>query len=88
MNENEKTQFIKDLKEFLHDGVVNVCFEKKDGTERIMNCTLASEFIPEDMTPKGLSVKARSKDVLAVFDTDNNGWRSFLLENVKYIKTL
>ena len=72
----------KEIKELLRDRVAEIMFTKKDGTERIMNCTLASEFIPEDMTPKGLSVKARSKDVLAVFDTDNNGWRSFLLENV------
>ncbi len=88
MNEDEKETLRKALKEFLSDGVVNVCFTKKDGNERIMNCTLASEFIPKDMTPKGLSVKATSKDVMTVFDTDNNGWRSFLLEKVKYVKTL
>ena len=64
MNENEKTQFRKDLKEFLHDGVVNVCFEKKDGTERIMKCTLQSNLIPEEHTPKGTGTAKENLDII------------------------
>ena len=87
MDENEKREFRKDLKEFLHDGVVNVCFEKKDGTERIMKCTLQSNLIPEEHTPKGTGTTKENLDIINVFDLDKIGWRSFLVDNVQYVKT-
>ena len=43
----------KDLREFLFDGEIEIKFEKKDGTERVMRCTLHPDLIPEAMMPKG-----------------------------------
>jgi hypothetical protein len=80
----------KDLQEFLHDGIIEIMFEKKDGTKRKMFCTLNSEFIPIDMLPKNISDKPPIKenlDVMKVFDTENQGWRSFIIDNIKYVKT-
>jgi hypothetical protein len=78
-----------DIKEFLHDGVCEVLFEKKDGTERLMKCTLNMDYIPEEMKQfqlyKGEKV-LENLDLLKVFDTEKQGWRSFIVEKVKYIK--
>jgi hypothetical protein len=78
-----------DIKEFLHDGICEVLFEKKDGTDRLMQCTLNMDYIPEDMKQfqlyKGEKV-LENLDLLKVFDTEKHGWRSFIIEKVKYIK--
>ena len=79
-----------DIREFLLDGIIEVTFTKVDGTERKMNCTLNYEHIPEDMKPLNL-VKGEkimeNLDILKVFDTDKQDWRSFRVANVILIKT-
>ena len=79
-----------DIKDFLHDGICEILFEKKDGTDRLMKCTLNYDYIPEDMKPLNL-VKGekvlQNLDILKVFDTDKQDWRSFRVENVILIKT-
>tara|TARA_Y100000758_G_scaffold285999_1_gene236478 strand:- start:477 stop:740 length:264 start_codon:yes stop_codon:yes gene_type:complete len=78
-----------DLVEFLRDGICEVLFVKKDGTDRLMKCTLNYDYIPEDMKPLNL-VKGekvlQNLDIVKVFDTEKQGWRSFAVENVQYIK--
>ena len=78
-----------DIREFLLDGIIEVTFTKVDGTKRKMNCTLNYEHIPEDMKPLNL-VKGekvlQNLDIVKVFDTEKQGWRSFAVEKVKYIK--
>jgi len=66
----------------LFEGVVEVTFTKKDGTERVMNCTLCDNFLPET----GLVGHGASKDAVKVFDTDKQAWRSFRWESVKAVK--
>jgi len=77
----------QDIKELLRDSVAEISFTKKDGTERIMNCTLQSNLIPEEHTPKGTSTAKENLDIINVFDLDKIGWRSFLVDNVQYVKT-
>tara|TARA_Y100001951_G_scaffold94044_1_gene90192 strand:+ start:228 stop:500 length:273 start_codon:yes stop_codon:yes gene_type:complete len=80
----------KDAQELLRDGICEVMFEKKDGSERLMKCTLNMDYVPEEMKQfqlyKGEKV-LENLDILKVFDTEAKGWRSFILANVKYIKT-
>ena len=64
---------------------VTISFTKKDGTERIMKCTLAEQKIPSDFAPKG-SERAKSDETVAVFDLENNGWRSFRWDSLKNIE--
>lgn len=74
---------IKELKE----GVVTVTFEKQDGSNRVMHCTLSNDIIPLFDT-KGVTVtkkRTTNPDVLAVWDTEANGWRSFRFDSVKSI---
>jgi hypothetical protein len=80
----------KDAQELLRDGICEVLFTKKDGTERLMKCTLNMDYIPEEMKQfqlyKGEKV-LENLDILKVYDTEVQGWRSFILANVKYVKT-
>ena len=55
-----------------------------------MNCTLNYEHIPEDKKPQNLYKGEKvmeNLDILKVFDTDKQDWRSFRVENVILIKT-
>ena len=84
-----KPDLYENIRDFLHDEIIEVCFTKKDGTERKMFCTLQSDLIDQsyesydDTNPP----KIINKDVMRVYDTEAKGWRSFLLANVKYLKT-
>jgi hypothetical protein len=65
-------------------GVVEVEFLKKDGSNRVMRCTLSGEIIPEQeyivVEGESSSVKhQKSADLMSVYDIDSGGWRSFSL---------
>ena len=66
----------------LEQSVVEVTFTKKDGTERVMTCTLLEDYLPET-TGAGRSA---GSDALAVFDVDADGWRSFRWDSIKAVK--
>ena len=73
------------LRTLLHEGIVGITFIKKDGSERLMQCTLAESKIPSEFAPKG-SEKAKSDEVLPVFDVENDGWRSFRWDSITKIE--
>jgi hypothetical protein len=68
----------------LRSEIVELKFTKKDGTERIMKCTLAEQKIPAENAPKGVE-RAKSDEAVAVFDLENNGWRSFRWDSLTEI---
>jgi len=69
------------LKNLLREGSVMVTFQKKDGTERKMHCTLAENEIPAEKMPKGTG-KTKNDEALAVFDVENQDWRSFRFDSI------
>ena len=69
----------------LRSEIVQLTFTKKDGTERIMKCTLAEQKIPAENVPKGTE-RAKSDEAVAVFDLENNGWRSFRWDSLTNIE--
>jgi hypothetical protein len=73
------------LKDELTKGVVTVVFEKNDGTERTMNCTLSEDIVPPLDTTVVKQKRIQNPDVLAVWDTDANGWRSFRFDSIKSV---
>ena len=79
----------ENIREFLLEEVIEVCFTKKNGDERKMRCTLMAEHIPATNAPilKDESGVVENKDYMNVFDVQQQGWRSFIVKNVKYIKT-
>jgi hypothetical protein len=72
------------LVEYLRNYVCEVTFTKKDGTERIMVCTLRQDKIEIPLnTKEQQEVVLRPNNVIRVFDLENNGWRSFDCTAVK-----
>ena len=69
----------------LRSEIVELTFIKKDGTERIMTCTLAEQKIPAENAPKGTE-RAKNDEAVAVFDLENNGWRSFRWDSLTNIE--
>lgn len=72
------------LKGILRSGNVTVEFVKKDGSNRIMVCTLSENVIPSEFTPKG-STKSQNDEALAVYDVEAKGWRSFRYDSITKI---
>jgi hypothetical protein len=73
------------LLSLLRSEIVELTFTKKDGTERIMKCTLAEQKIPSENAPKGVERK-KSEEAVAVFDLENQSWRSFRWDSLKNIE--
>ena len=80
----DRTSLLADL----HTNVVTVTFTKKDGSERVMRCTLQEEFLPaQDVKDiKEGKVRNKSEEVVAVWDLEKESWRSFRLDSIKAVK--
>ena len=73
------------IKSHLKMGRVTISFTKRDGTERVMNCTLQENVIvPHDK--KTDREKKVNDDVLSVWDLDKKEWRSFRFDSVKSVQ--
>jgi len=80
-----KTKKEKDwLLGLLRSQIVDITFTKKDGSERILKCTLMESKIPTEKVPKGTE-KSKNDEVVPVFDVENDGWRSFRWDSIKQI---
>ena len=69
------------LTKLLQDSIVEVTFTKKDGSERIMKCTLKEEYLPEIVGAE----RKKNEESLAVFDLDMEDWRSFRWDSIKQV---
>lgn len=74
-----------ELSEMLRTHKLEVSFVKKDGTGRVMNCTLQEKYLPPLMSDAETATKD-NENVLAVWDIDSNGWRSFRLNSIVDVK--
>lgn len=89
--DTEWDHFRKWVVEHLKFGMVTVTFTKKDGAERVMECTLNHGIIPPMPEPKVLAegetlkVKKENLNIVSVYDVAAQGWRSFTLRNVKQV---
>ena len=73
------------LTKALSEQNAEILFTKKDGTDRVMKCTLRTEVaIPyekkTDRTREGQST------ILPVWDLEADGWRSVNIETIKEVK--
>lgn len=77
---------VNDLTNFLAESIVEVTFTKKDGSNRVMRCTLNRDIIPANKLPSGSGkTKTPNPDVFSVFDTDISDWRSFRKDSITQI---
>ncbi len=82
-------QHVKDaLYTHLKAGWVGVKFLKVTGEERNMVCTLSQEYLPSRETEEAADKSKKRKhnpDVIAVWDRDAEGWRSFRLDSIEQV---
>jgi hypothetical protein len=72
------------VKEMLRSGEVTIEFEKADGSMRNMRATLSCSIIPE-VPPATNRTRKPNDDVLAVYDVQVGGWRSFRWNNLRLV---
>jgi len=86
----EKTNLSKKTRDnligIMKDKVVELTFIKKDGTERVMYCTLKEDLLPVTEVKEETKERKVNEDVLAVYDVDAEGWRSFRWDSLTQIK--
>lgn len=70
---------------FLRHNELVVTFNKVNGEERVMNCTLNEERLPATEAKK--LTEERNSDTLVVWDTKQDAWRSFRYDNVTNVTT-
>ena len=79
----EWTEFGEWVKSCLKTEECIVEFTKKDGTRRIMRCTLKPELLPQvELTEGKKERKITATDNIPVYDTEANGWRSFNIRSI------
>lgn len=85
------TIFFDRLKTIMCEQEIKITFTKKDGTERVMRCTLDPNKLPVHETNTDNPIdfpetkRKVSTDTMAVFDLDVQGWRSFTKKSVKCV---
>lgn len=79
------TLFFDRVKEILRNQELTITFTKKDGTERVMRCTLDPSKLPIQENTESSTKRKINTDTMSVFDLDAQGWRSFTKKAVKSI---
>jgi hypothetical protein len=77
--------FFNRLQEILREQEIKITFTKKDGTERVMRCTLDPNKLPVQESTETKTERKISTETMAVFDLDVQGWRSFTKKSVKCV---
>jgi hypothetical protein len=71
---------------------VSIKFTKKDGSTRLMRCTLDFKKVPDIDKPKGVNIQKiigliQKNKIIHVYDLDKKAWRSVPFERVEYMDT-
>ena len=77
--------FFDRIKDILRNQELTITFTKKDGTDRVMRCTLDPNKLPIQENTNTNSIRKVSTETMSVFDLDAQGWRSFTKKAVKSI---
>jgi hypothetical protein len=83
----QRDTILKDLREY----VIEVHFNKVNGEERVMRCTLRPDMLPPQYKEEIQEEKdfhSKNQDVIAAWDVQKGGWRSFRIDSVKIIQNV
>ena len=80
-----------ELRDLAQGHVLTITFTKADGTERVMECTLRKDLLPQANTDISgvLSEQKNRREnnmVMAIWDLEKTGWRSFRLDSLKKVE--
>jgi hypothetical protein len=73
------------INELLRTTEVLITFTKKDGSERVMRCTLNPDVLPKKEINEERTSRKISTTSIPVFDLDTQAWRSFTVRSVKNV---
>lgn len=79
----------QELLDLLREKVVSITFDKLNGDERTMRCTLIPEVLPKaDKEDKLSQTRVRNLEdaVFVVWSLEANAWRSFRYDRLKSVK--
>jgi hypothetical protein len=82
-----RDNLLNDLKQH----VCEVIFTKVNGEKRTMRCTLMPEHLPPNTDKKYLDEqhnKQENLNIIAAWDVEKGGWRSFKIETVEYAQVI
>jgi hypothetical protein len=80
MNDNVRNHQKNWIQSLLKTNVCKVVFEKLDGSERTMICTLKEDLLPTVVESK--TNKTPNEKVMPVWDIEAQSWRSFRVDSV------
>lgn len=69
------------LTSMLRKSVLEIVFEKRDGTKREMVATLRDDIVVPYVSKTGVK-KERPENILPVWDCDLSAWRSFDIDRL------
>ena len=70
------------LEKLLKQEILEVNFNKKDGSNRTMLCSLKSEFLPKKEITEIKKSKKEHNNVLSVWDLEKDSFRSFRIDSI------
>lgn len=77
----------KEMKDALQKEICVVEFVKVNGESRTMVCTLKESLLPENVSIV-VPPKQENEAVIATWDVQAEGWRSFRIDSVKSFRNL
>jgi hypothetical protein len=80
-----RDNLLNDLRKF----VIEVVFTKVNGEQRVMHCSLRPDLLPETYKTDISEEKdfhQKNSDVIAAWDVQKGGWRSFRIDSVTYVQ--
>lgn len=89
LSDSDLAKFKKWLKSHLAVGTVTVTFTKKDGTERVMECTTSPTLVPVPELKESTEPKKERKvndDIMPVYDLESKAWKSFRWDSIKQVR--
>jgi hypothetical protein len=88
LNEQDLDRFQKWLRSHLKMGPMTITFTKVNGDERVMKCTTDPTYImfKDPAVLESKLDRKQSKDVISVYDLENNAWKSFRWDSVKQVR--
>ena len=87
-DESDRILWRSGIRREISKGIVEVVFEKKDSSIRILRGTTDIPKIPSEHIPeKGKERKYDENKLCTIFDLEAQGWRSFNYDSVISVRT-
>jgi hypothetical protein len=84
--DNDWSEFSTWLKSVLKQSPAKVTFTKKDGSNRVMQCTLDPTLLPQKTLTENTKPRKSNENTMSVYDLDAENWRSFIIKNVTSVE--